>query len=110
MNGKVLGKIDSVRFGFVRDYPFLFGLQLTFSLSDGTGVGTGSRYTVNISDECRWDTPDEREKAITELVDEIASIMKDAKVDYVSELKNKPVEVTIEGNMFARFRILTEVL
>lgn len=110
MNGKILGKITKVEFGFVRDYPFLFGLQLTFSLGDGSGVGTGSRYTVNISDECRWDTPDEREKAITDLIDEIASIMKDAKVDDISDLKNKPVEVTIEGNLFARFRILTEVL
>ena len=110
MDGKFLGKIDSVQFGFVRDYPFLFGLLLTFSLGDGSGVGTGSRYTVNISDECRWNTPDEREKAITELIDEVASIMKDAEVDDISELKNKPVEVTIEGNLFARFRILTEVL
>ena len=110
MDGKILGKIESVEFGFVRDYPFLFGLQLTFSLGDGTGVGTGARYTVNISDTCKWDTPDEREKTIMELIDEIASIMKDAKVNNISELKNKPVEVTIEGNMFARFRILTEVL
>ena len=94
----------------MRDYPFLFGLLLTFSLGDGSCVGTGSKYTVNISDECRWDTPDEREKAITELVDEVASIMQDAKVDDIVDLKNKPVEVTIEGNIFARFRILTEVL
>lgn len=110
MDGKILGKIESVEFGFVRDYPFLFGLQLTFSLGDGSGVGTGSRYTVNISDECKWVAPNAREKAITKLIDEVASIMEDAKVNDISELKNKPVEVTIEGNTFARFRILTEVL
>lgn len=110
MDGKLLGKITNVEFGFVRDYPFLFGLQLTFSLSDGSGVGSGARYTVNISNECIWDTPDEREKTITKLIDEVANIMKDAKVDDISDLKNKPVEVTIERSMFVQFRILTEVL
>lgn len=109
MTGKVLGKITSAEYGMVRDYPFLFGLQLYFSLSDGTSIGCGSRYTENISEACKW-TTDERQFGITKSVDEVHKILKDAKVAYVSELVNKPVEVEIEKNTFKSFRILTEVL
>ena len=37
-------------------------------------------------------------------------IVEDAKVTSVYGLINKPVEVTLENNMFKEFRILTEVL
>ena len=37
-------------------------------------------------------------------------LLNDAKVNYVSQLINKPVEVTIEDRIFKSFRILTEVL
>lgn len=40
----------------------------------------------------------------------VSKILKDDNCSYVSELKDKPVEVTIEGNTFKSFRILTEVL
>ena len=36
--------------------------------------------------------------------------MKDAEITNISDLKNKPVEVTINQNIFQDFRILTEVL
>ena len=109
MTGKILGKITSAEYGMVRDYPYLFGLQLYFKLGDGTSIGCGSRYTVNICKECMW-TTEERQIGITESVDEVHKILEDAKVSYVSQLVNKPVEVTIECNTFKDFRILTEVL
>lgn len=109
MTGKILGKIDFAEYGTVRDYPFLIGLQLGFKLGDGTGVMDGGSNTINISKECRWEKS-EREAAITVSVEKIYQILKDAKVNYVSELVNKPVEVTIDKNCFKDFRILTEVL
>lgn len=109
MTEKVLGKITSAKFGMVEDYPFLFGLQLYFKLADGTSIGTGSKYTVNISKNCRWEESD-RQEAITKKIDELYKILNDAKVDYVSQLVNTPVEVEIKGNTFKDFRILTEVL
>lgn len=109
MTGKILGKITSAEYGMVSDYPFLFGLQLYFQLGDGTSVGCGSRYTINISESCKW-TAEERQYGITKSVDEIHKILKDAKVNHVSKLVGKPVEVTIESNTFKDFRILTEVL
>lgn len=109
MTGKILGKINFAEYGTVRDYPFLIGLQLGFKLGDGTYVMDGGINTVNISEECKWEEA-EREAAITVSVEKIYQILKDAKVNYVSELINKPVEVTIDKNCFKDFRILTEVL
>lgn len=109
MTEKILGKIIKAEYGMVRDYPFLFGLQLYFNLGDGTSIGCGSKYTINISKECRWEES-ERKDTIVKAVEEIDKILKDAKVSFVSELVNKPVEVEIEKNTFKSFRILTEVL
>lgn len=109
MTGKILGKIDFAEYGTVRDYPFLIGLQLGFKLGDGSGVMDGGSNTINISRECRWEKS-EREAAVTVSVEKVYRILKDAKVNYVSQLVNKPVEVTIEKNCFKDFRILTEVL
>ena len=109
MTEKILGKITSAKFGQVRDYPFLFGLQLDFKLGDGTYIGCGSEYTINISKECMWEES-ERNAAFVKMVEELDKILKDAKVNYVSDLVNKPVEVEIKSNTFKDFRILTEVL
>lgn len=102
---KLLGKIISAEFGFHKDYPF-YGLILEFKCSN---KNVGCDYTVNISKECRWEES-ERQEAITRNAEFVSKILKDAKCNYVSELKNKPVEVTIERNTFKSFRILTEVL
>lgn len=109
MTGKILGKIISAEYGMVDDYPFLFGLQLYFKLGDGTNIGCGCRYTINIGEACRW-TIEERQRAITESIDKVHQILKDAKVCHVSQLMGKPVEVEVEKNTFKDFRILTEVL
>ena len=109
MTEKVLGKIDFAEFGTIKDYPFLIGLQLGFKLGDGGVIMNGSAHTVNIDKKCRWETC-EREAAITAAVEQVDKILRDAKVNYVSQLLNKPVEVEIEKNTFKSFRILTEVL
>ena len=109
MTEKVLGKITSAEFGTVRDYPFLIGLQLRFSMTNGS-VGDGGKYTENIGPDCKWANPEDRVIAVTQMVDTVHTILNDAKVNYVSELVGKPVEVTLTQNCFHDFRILTEVL
>lgn len=109
MTEKVLGKITSANFGQVKDYPFLFGLQLYFKLGDGSLVGSGSTYTINISEECRWEKS-EREAAIVHMIETTNKTLEDAKVNFIHDLINKPVEVEIDKNTFKDFRILTEVL
>lgn len=104
---KLLGKITSAEFGQVKDRKYLFGLQLTFRMGN---YGTSTdQYCENISEECDWGE-DARQIAITKTIDGINKILTDAKCHYVSQLVNKPVEVTFEGNTFKDFRILTEVL
>lgn len=105
---KLLGKIDYAEFGLYPDRPFMYGLMLGFSFHN-LGATDGGKYTVNISKECRWEEA-ERQETITKQAEFISGILKDAKCNYVSELKNKPVEVTIQNNTFKSFRILTEVL
>ena len=109
VTGKNLGKITFAEYGTIKDHPFLVGLQLGFKLGDGTSVMDGGSNTVNINEECKWEEA-EREAAITVSVEKVYEILKDAKVNYISELINKPIEVTIDKNCFKDFRILTEVL
>lgn len=109
MTEKRLGKIDSAEFGFYPDRDFLMGVQLGFSLN-GCFISDGGKYTVNISEHCRWETSEREHVVCKTLGDDIAKLLKDAKVNYVSELVGKPVEVVIENNMFKDFRILTECL
>lgn len=109
MTGKVLGKIDFAEFGTIKDYPFLIGLQLGFKLGDGGYVMDGGKYTVNIDKKCRWEES-ERQQVITVTMEDLYKTLNEAKVNYVSQLINKPVEVEIDRNAFKSFRILTEVL
>ena len=114
-HSKLLGKISKAEFGTFPDRPFLMGLMLEFSFEGGSaGCGDGGKYTVNVSPECRWETENDRTNAINAEIERMRKILSDAKVNYVSELKGKPVEVTLRGNSycgtFEDFRILTEVL
>ena len=105
---KLLGKITYAEFGQYPDRPFLFGLQLGFDFK-GSGVCCGGRYTINISDQCRWERS-EKLDALEEMINHLNGILNDAKVHSVSQLVGKPVEVYFDGNMFKDFRILTEVI
>lgn len=106
---KLLGKIDFAEYGKIRDYPFLIGLQLGFSLSGEEALMDGGKYTANISKNCNWGDRNRAEE-VTKNVEYINKILNDAKACHVSELIGKPVEVTTENGRFKDFRILTEVL
>ena len=102
--------IEQAKFGnVITDYPFLFGLYLSFRLGDGTYISDGGRNMVNISKDCKWSS-DDRKNAIEKMVDDIRNILIDAKADDIHDLIGKPVEVELDGNTFKSFRILTEVL
>lgn len=105
---KELGKIIFAEYGILKGCPNLIRLQLGFSIGCKK-VDDGGKYTVNVGTECKREDLN-REETITESIEKVNQILKDAKVNYVSELLNKPVEVTIENNTFKDFRILTEVL
>lgn len=103
---KYLGKITRAEFGTIYDMPFLMGLQLTFYF-DGNGVSSGSRYCTNISKKM---SDEDRQFEITKSLDRVHKILKEANVNYVSELVGTPVEIELDSNVFKGFRILTEVI
>lgn len=110
MGYRKLGKISHVHFGFDVDYPFLFGLELTFT-GKGWGVGSAGAYMINMGKDCKWGSPADRDKAVTENIDRIREIMEKANVNNVADLEGIPVEVTFNDNdVFDTFRILEEVL
>lgn len=110
MDGKYLGKIEKAEFGTWRDRPFLMGLQLEFRFDGNSGVSCGGRHLINISEHCGWESEDEKHKAYQKVLEETNRILQDAKVNMVSELVGKPIEISIEDQMYKEFRILTEVL
>ncbi|MEH6891895.1 hypothetical protein V7024_19835 [Bacillus sp. JJ864] len=110
MDGKFLGKIVKAEFGAWRDRSFMMGLQLEFRFDGNCGVNCGGRHLVNISEQCQWDSEEQKHKAFQRVLEETKGILKDAKVNTVSELVGKPIEITIEDQMYKEFRILTEVL
>lgn len=89
-----LGKIKTISFGFEED---LYGLHTSIIFGeDPKGV------TEFI--EC-----DHYDLSL-EIMKHVSKLLEQAKVDCVAELKDKPVEVTLENNMLKSWRILTEVL
>ncbi|MBY0596144.1 hypothetical protein [Bacillus bingmayongensis] len=110
MDGKFLGKIVKAEFGTYRDRDFLMGLQLEFRFDGNSGVSCGGRHLINISSNCKWDSEEEKNIAYQRVLKELAFVLKEAKVNTVSELVGKPIEITIEDQMYKTFRILTEVL
>lgn len=108
MDGKFLGKITQAEYGKYPGYEYLMGLKLEFFF-DGSGVGCGGKYMVNMNPDCKW-SQEERADAIVKSIEYIKQILDDAKVHYVSELVGKPVEIEIKGSILKSFRILTEVL
>lgn len=110
MTGKFLGKITSAEYGIDNDRDWLMGLHLTFTF-DSCGICSGSKYTVNMTkDKYRQFTQEEQNANIVENVENVYDLLQKAKCKYVSQLKNKPVEIEIENNLFKCFRILIEVL
>ncbi|MGH1313721.1 hypothetical protein ACQVWH_12360 [Bacillus toyonensis] len=110
MDGKFLGKIVKAEFGTNRDRPFLMGLQFEFRFDGNSGVNCGGRHLVNVSEHCKWDSQEQKNTAYQKVLKDLQTILDEAKVNTVSELAGKPIEITIENQMYKEFRILTEVL
>lgn len=110
MTEKSLGKITSASFGFFSDCEYMFGLILEFKLGLGSGVGSGTKYMVNMSPDCNWESSLQRQEAIERLNDFVYKTLNDANVSSVHGLIGKPVEVETENRWFKDFRILTEVI
>lgn len=109
MGELVLGKITKAEYGHSPNFKGMFGIHLSFEFPSG-GIADGEKYLLNISPEFKWENEDEKHRMFMNQQEEIYKVLTDAKVNYVSQLVNKPVEITINNRFFKKFRILTEVL
>jgi hypothetical protein len=100
MTGKMLGKIESVSFGYLE--PWIFGLNLFLSFGSWK-TNTGFQYNPEYpkENEALWSV---------KMISDVQKFLKDAKVNTISELKNKPIEGEFIDSTLKDFRILTEVL
>lgn len=109
---KRLGKIKNVRFGIGGYQDCQLGIHFdlgtdTWGVTDSKSVWDPEK--IKCSENSQW-TEEDRNKAMNDVMRYTSSLLKDAKVNFVVELKGKPVEITMEGNMLKEWRILTEVL
>lgn len=111
MQGTFLGKIESVNFG-IFEGRIGIAFHLAFSHS---GIGDYSQTTwdptsVNITEHTKW-TESDRDAQLALIMRYISKLLADAKVDDITKLAGKPVELVInERNSLKSWRILTEVL
>jgi hypothetical protein len=108
-----LGKITSAELGFGGYQDVQFGLSVVME-GDGWGVNTfiNAGWNDDLSPDkeyCHW-TEDERTELRALLCKKIDVILRSAKVNYISQLKDIPVEAILEKNMLKDWRVLEEVL
>lgn len=114
---KVLGKIKSCEL-VIRDG--VIGFVFDLSLSGGSsGVIDAKNMWQTIKevklrneathDRYQW-TVEDRNNYLISSMDHINQLMNDANVYKFSDLKDIPIEVTLDGFSLVSFRILTEVL
>lgn len=109
MNGKELGKITRAQFGRGGRDDCMVGLSLTFQ-GKGWGVCDFMGFwSLERSERCEW-SEDDRLKEIGRVGMKLAELLQKTGGKDVSDLVNKPVEVTFEGNVLKSWRLLEEVL
>ena len=111
MQGTFLGKIESIKFGVKESRIGLF-YTLTFNNCCGTQSSNAvwDPEQVEVTEGTKW-TEDDRNMELAQLMRYISKLLSEAKVDDITKLAGKPVEVTIdEFNSLKSWRILTEVL
>ena len=111
MQGKFLGKIESIKFGLDGSRIGLF-YTLTFDKCCGTQSSNSvwDPEQIKVTSYTKW-TEDDRDMELAQLMRYISKLLSEAKVNDINKLVGKPIEVTIdEFNSLKSWRILTEVL
>ena len=111
MQGTFLGKIESIKFG-VKDSRI--GLFYTLTLNNCCGTQSSNTVwdpeQIKVTQYTKW-TEDDRDMELAQLMRYISKLLSEAKVDDITKLAGKPIEITIdEFNSLKSWRILTEVL
>lgn len=109
---KKLGKILDVKFGLGGYQDSMLGIWFTLG-TDGWGVGDGRGFwdpeLIDRSKNTEW-SEKERDENFSKIMRYTSKLLKEAKVGSIEKLKNKPIEVTFDGNVLKEWRILSEVI
>jgi len=104
-----LGKIQRVRVGFGGYQDAQFGVWWVLG-GDGWGVQDGDGcWVTEITAGTKW-TEDGRSEQLAKIMRDLMTKCREAKVENVDALADKPIEVEFDGNLLKSWRILTEVL
>lgn len=104
-----LGKIRSIELGYGGYQDAQFGITIDFE-GDGWGVGTFvGHWSFEPDKYCKW-TNEDRLKVFADVMVKAKDWISAAKKTSLSQLKNVPVEITLEDFALKSWRILTEVL
>ena len=112
MERKELGKISSVRFGHVGYRGSQLGIAVTLSMGSSSVGDSRAAWDPELIERpstAKW-TEEDRDKDLSETMRFISLLLKQAKVSDITQLKGKPVEVTMKNNTLQSWRILEEVL
>ena len=109
---KRLGKIKNVRFGIGGYQDCQLGVHFelggdSWGVTDSHSVWDPTR--VKCEEYTQW-TEEDRNKQMNDIMRYVSSLLYEAKVDNVNDLKGKPIECTFDGVILKEWRILTEVL
>ena len=109
---KRLGKIENIKFGHGGYQDSQLGIGFTLT-GNSWGVEDGrwewDAYRIECTEHCKW-TEKNRSSNYDEIMRYISKLLNEAKVNNITELKGVPIEVTFDGNLLIKWRILTEVL
>lgn len=102
------GKIQSVKFGFGGYQDICFGLSVDLG-SEGWGVSDFIGEQILKETDERTNKKEFEDCLISQLR-KISSLLIDAKVTNIADLKNKPIAAVFDGNLLKSWRVLTEVI
>ena len=110
---KHLGKISSIYFGIGGYQESMLGLHTCFTFDGGSSICTSDAswdyHTVEHNKNTKW-TEQSRLDKYAKITCSISELLSKAKVRSVSELRNMPVEITLDGMTLYSWRLLEEVL
>lgn len=109
MEKKVLGKIKEVHFGCGGYQNMQIGISFVFENKEMEVEDFWGYWSIERIKGAEW-TERNRIEHLGKMCMRIHKLLTEAKVLHIDNLKNIPVEMTIDGNMLKSWRILTEVL
>lgn len=97
---EIFGKIESAEFGVHPEYPRLMGLMIVLKYGEKGFVKDNRRMCHKTSR-----MPDALQGEMDNMMNEVLTLLKEANVNNVSDLKGTPVEIVFYDDRYMGFKI-----